>query len=198
MNQWSPPPHGGEVRVLLPPDHKKHTTFFFSQTHGSSWHQDDAKYVIFLGDHLIIVMLFVSVVVYGFFYAQYKFYQNPTGVLSFPGGVRARARWGMRFVYRLAQRLFRTGGGGSGVSPRPSRSNSPGGVRGGSGSGSIGGGLAANTNSNDGNTLASRALNSLRPYLSSLGGDSGDKHAHVQVVQEDFSDEDEYEPKFYV
>lgn len=98
-------PPGGEVRILLPVDHSKHTTFFFYQGEGSSWHQGDANFVIFMGDHLILVMIVVTLLVAGFLYGQYKIYQSPFTVLS---AVVGRLRRMARFIYRLVQKAVRT------------------------------------------------------------------------------------------
>lgn len=112
-------PPGGEVRILLPVDHGKHTRFFFFQGEGSSWHQNDANFILFLGDHIILVIITVIILVGLFLYGQYLLYKNPLLVFI---NLKSRLRRVFRFFYLLVQRAFRA----SSFSPkmRPTTSSS--------------------------------------------------------------------------
>lgn len=101
-NRWGKPPAGGEVRLLAPPDHKMHMTFFFSQARGSSWHEWDAKLILFIGDHCILAAIVITSLVLSFFYVQYKIYQDPRNAMYFALAVVHRfkrwTKWGFKKV----------------------------------------------------------------------------------------------------
>lgn len=63
-----------EVRILDPL--RNHTSEYFYQGKGSSWHQDDAKMIFILGRHWFLVTIFGVCLGLLFFYAQYKLYQK--------------------------------------------------------------------------------------------------------------------------
>lgn len=68
-------PRGNEIRILLPVDHAKHTSSFFNQAEGSSWHQSDAKYIILMGQHWIIATIVGTIIGFSILYAEYKLIQ---------------------------------------------------------------------------------------------------------------------------
>lgn len=65
----------GEVRVLVPIDYELNTRYFFFDAPGSSWHQSDANLIQFMGDHLILTILFFTGVISLFLFARLKFYR---------------------------------------------------------------------------------------------------------------------------
>ncbi|ANB15855.1 mannosylinositol phosphorylceramide synthase catalytic subunit SUR1 [Sugiyamaella lignohabitans] len=68
-------PNGGQVRILVPPDHKTHMTYFFFTAQGSSWHLGDAKFIMSMGKHWIFYTFLGTALVISVFYLQFKFYQ---------------------------------------------------------------------------------------------------------------------------
>lgn len=70
-------PDGGTVRILVNPNSKTepHRTWFFFTEKGSSWHLADAKFIMQMGKHWILMTILGTLLVLGMFYLQYKFYQ---------------------------------------------------------------------------------------------------------------------------
>lgn len=66
-------PDSEKVRILEPL--RNHTSPFFYQGQGSSWHQDDAKLIFMMGKHWFLVTLLGIALGLLFFYAQYKLFQ---------------------------------------------------------------------------------------------------------------------------
>lgn len=69
------PRPGGEVRVLVPIDYELNTRYFFFEAPGSSWHQSDANMIQFMGDHIILTILFFTALIILFLYIQVKLYR---------------------------------------------------------------------------------------------------------------------------
>jgi mannosyltransferase OCH1-like enzyme len=68
-------PQGADVRVLYPPEFDKHTAYFFKDYTGSTWHQGDAQFVLFLGDHIFMTVIVSTLLVLALLYCQFLFYQ---------------------------------------------------------------------------------------------------------------------------
>lgn len=98
-SQGTPPP-GGEVRLLAPPIHALHTTWFFSQAPGHSWHKWDAQMLLLIYNHSWIATIVIGSLLFAFVYAQYKLFQNPKNFLAF-------TRWLTSQAKRLAGRVSR-------------------------------------------------------------------------------------------
>ena len=118
-------PKGEEVRILVPLGKSNHTSYFFYQGQGSSWHQDDAKFIFQMGRHWFLMTILITAIVFLFFYLQYKLYQK----ISFTTINKYR-----RLAVRHAGRMIHGSGSASGSRRRSrrhqygrtrSRSNSP-------------------------------------------------------------------------
>lgn len=67
-------PDGGDVRVLYPPDRQLHTSWFFRDAYGSSWHKSDAQFILALGNHIPLTVIVITCTVLILLYGQYRFY----------------------------------------------------------------------------------------------------------------------------
>lgn len=118
-------PEGNEVRLLRPINGTVHASHFFYQGKGSSWHQDDAQFIIQMGKHWFLVAVLITATVLGFFYLQYKLYQR----IPLTGFHKYR-RWAVRNLNRVLRlgghrRSGSKGGSHNSYSRARSRSTSP-------------------------------------------------------------------------
>lgn len=84
-------PQGSEVRIVVPPDSRKHMVKFFTQVHGSSWHLGDAEFILQMGKHWFLFTLLGTAIVLSILYLQYRLFN---AILS------------VRFRRRVARRFF--------------------------------------------------------------------------------------------
>ncbi|VVT46122.1 uncharacterized protein SAPINGB_P001057 [Magnusiomyces paraingens] len=75
------PQQGSDIiKVLLPLVGSKHTSLFFHQVQGSSWHLSDAQFILGMGKHLAVSIVGCTMLGLFFLFCEYKLVQ---WVLSF-------------------------------------------------------------------------------------------------------------------
>lgn len=101
----------GALRVLYPPNNRLKTVGIFYNKPGSSWHSSDASLVIFMGDHLVLTIIVITLIVSFLLYQQYKFYK----MLANANSRRQWVNYTMRLFAGAAKRVLRLFKFGSGT-----------------------------------------------------------------------------------
>ncbi|AWU75998.1 uncharacterized protein C5L36_0B12270 [Pichia kudriavzevii] len=70
--RWGNPP-SGIVRILMPDDYKNASNAFFKITKGSSWHEDDAAVLLLMAKHIVLSVIFCTLLGIAIIASEYFF-----------------------------------------------------------------------------------------------------------------------------